>query len=291
MVRMLLTHGAHVTGTISPRAKRAISTGNLRWVQCDVLNLDSCRKAVSGQDAVLHFAALDGGAAFKKEHSIEIFRSNTQMSCNILEASKLARIKRVLIMSSVEVYSPLARSPIHETSTLIDEPTAQGLGYAWSKRFSEILSEVYFRQYGLPVAIARLGNVYGPGDDIRKQRVIPTFIDHIKKNQPIELYGGQRKTAYLHVDDATRSLLDFLEVYAVGDPVNIVGEHPIALPKLADMIGQILGKKPTVQIKETQLFKPRSFDVTKAKKIFNFHEKVSLEKGLEEIVAYDKGKR
>lgn len=229
----------------------------LKIETADLLSFEDCVKVTKDQEILLNFAAIDGGLKFKLDNSTEIFRNNSQIVLNILQAAKINAIDRILIMSSIGVYPSNSKLPIKEEYGL-----NQGLnikdGYAWSKRFSEIAAINYFDEFGLKIAIARPGNVYGPGEIISKQksRIIPIFIDKALRNEDIIIYGnGLQKISFLHVSDLINALFDLVEHYSVCDPLNFVGSEYITIIDLAKLIIKLSKSRSKIVLQEKKITK------------------------------------
>lgn len=297
-VTELLRKKAVVTALVSPSTSKEKIKERLDYTKeelsikkIDLLDKDAYWSAMSSQDIILNFAALDGGALFKKEHSAEIFATNSQIVLNTLDGAKNHKIKRVLLLSSTEVYPEKAKSPISERSGFKQGLNSSNEGYAWSKRFSEVAAKLYAEQYGLKIAIARPGNIYGPQDYLDKGRVIPTFIQQALQNKDITLWGnGQQEKSFLYVDDLVQSLLTLTETYAVCDPVNIASESYISIRDLAKKIISLSGSRSALKLLkvEEQSYSKRIIAIKKAKKNKILQENTDLDTGLKNTLVYVK---
>src|SRR3989344_1061287 len=227
-----------------------LSEKRVRYAKGDLLDFSFCREIAKNNDVVLNLAAMDGGKIFKDKHEAEIFKSNIQICLNILESARINNINRVLIMSSTDVLSLKDYNKKHITNDFTIDFPQTGFGYAWSKKFSEIASQTYFKQYGLKVAIARPGSVYGPRDftGIKRDRVIPTFIDKALKNENIIITSERsEKKTFLYISDLIKSLLYLTESYPMAEPVNLVGSELIDLKKLALKIVKLTDSKSKIK--------------------------------------------
>lgn len=273
-----------VTAVVSPKTSREkikknlqLSLKNINIQKADLTKFSDCQKIVKGQEIVLHLAAMDGGKVFKMKHDREIFTVNTQMVLNMLEASAAEHVMRFMLLSSIEI--------------LKDNEMEDG--YKLSKIIAELAAKMYADEYGLKIAIARPGNVYGPRDysSGEKQRVIPAFISHCLKGEKIDIWENTNsKISFLYVKDLVGALLKLTELYAVCDPVNIVSERTISLPDLALLIGKIVEKEVKLQFNKSRKFgiNDITIDMEKARQVISFKEEVSLEKGLKETIKYYK---
>lgn len=258
----------------------------------DLTDMEDCLRLTKNIDIILNFAALDGGSEFKKKHSAEIFRNNVAIVLNILEASRLNNVDRILLMSSIDVYSGEAKSPIKEEDGFLGDFSKDKYGYAWSKRFSEIVAKIYYDQYGLKIAIARAGNVYGKNDfkGIERERVIPTFINKARKNEDIIIWGnGRQKKSFLYIDDLVKGLLNLVEKYPFCDPINIASSEYVSLKDLGEIIIKLNKSKSKIIFKKinNKTNSNKIININEAKKKIHFGNIMSLNAGLKKII-YDK---
>ncbi len=275
----LVASGARVKAIVSESTtpkrldKLSIYGKKVTIAKCNLLNLQDCIRASRGQNIVMNFAAMDGNRLFKRNHSAEILRTNTQIVLNILESSRQNKIDRTLIMSSIEIY----RS---------NNPD----GYVLSKRFSEDVSKLYTETYDTRVIIARPGNTYGPGDDAEKERerVIPAFVRKSLNGEDLSILGNGSQTAsFLYVTDLTRTLLKLIQNYSSANPVDIVSSNEISVLSLARKIAKLTGKKSKVKFtKEDIGVKSDSFKKLKIKSNIKVDEEVSLDEGLKKTIEF-----
>jgi nucleoside-diphosphate-sugar epimerase len=259
----------------------------------DLLNFSDCLAIMDGQQIVLNFAAMDGGTQFKSQYPAKILQTNTQIVMNILEAARQKNIERVLIMSSIDVYNPTKSKLLKEENMYNKQMNTVYDGYSWSKRFAEILAKTYYQQYHLPIAIARVGNVYGPGDyeGIAKSRIIPTFIRKAINHDDIVIIGNAlTQKSFLYVSDLIDALLFLVDTYPVCDPINIASEYYITLKELAEILITLNDSKSNLVIHEQSSKNDNSSKIVvkKAKKLLSFQESVLLKEGLQRTINYYK---
>jgi nucleoside-diphosphate-sugar epimerase len=295
-VEELVRREAKVTAQVSLSTSRNKIKQNIlnlnkkvKVVRADLENEKSCNKITKNIDVVLNFAAMDGGSSFKKEHTAEIFKTNSNITLNMLEASRKSKVKRFLQISSVEVYPDNIRQPIKESYGFMKGLNEKIDGYAWSKRFSEIASKMYNSQYGMEISIVRPSNIYGPRDHLDKGRVIPTFIQQALQGKPISVWnGGKQKKSFLYVSDFIVATLSVIENYKKFDPVNIAGDYYVTIKELGKKVISVSKSRSRIKNVETRdmVFKDRFIDIKKAKKEIGFREQTSLDDGLRLTVDY-----
>lgn len=286
MVGALVGSGAKVTALFSG-STTAAETPDVSSVSGDLLSMETCVHALKGQDVVCNMAALDGGTSFKRSHSAEIFTVNTTITSNVLEAARIHKTDKLLLMSSAMVYPGSLQGIIDEGKAAASEAPDEYDGYARSKKDLEASAQQYSKQYGMHIALARPGNTYGPGDTIQKGRIIPSLIHKALLNETITITGnGENEVSFLHVDDLVNNLLALTELYAVADPVNLASERYIRIRELVDMIISLAGSKSNVVYTGdmTEVPPKRILSVAKAKKVIHFSETVTLENGVRSLI-------
>lgn len=296
VVDLLVVYGAKVTAQVSISAQPekikknlSVSLKKIKIVKADLENPGSCIKIAARQDIILNFAGLDGGSSFKREHTAEIFKINSRIIVNMLEAGRIAGVKRFLLVSSTEVYPDSVRQPIKESYGFMRGLNENIDGYVWSKRFSEIAAKMYKKQYGMEITIVRPSNIYGPRDHLNKGRVIPTFIQQALQNKPISVWnGGKQKKSFLYVTDFAVAALNLVEHYRKFNPVNIAGDRYVTIKELGKIIINVTKSKSKIKniLAKDIFFKDKILDTTRVKKESGFNEKMSFEDGLAVTVRY-----
>lgn len=296
ITELLVQRGANVTATVYPSENEAYPANlqgvreRITLIKADLTRFEDCLRVCTSQDVVMNAAHVDGSVAFKQAKPAAIFRENMLITLHMLEAARRSGVDRFLVMSSAEVYPPGACTPLAESDGFTGLPDPLTDGYAWSKRMSEFAAQVFARQYGLQVAIARPSNVYGPRDsfDSHKGRVIPMFMKKVFEGDGvITIWGtGEQVRTFLYVEDLARGLLDLVERYPKCDPINFGGEEEITIKGLAQLIVALSGHKVEVVCDPTKPSGPpkRISDVRKAKQILGFTASVPLRVGLQRTI-------
>ena len=200
LVERLLDLHAEVTAYVRYTSRSVLGAGqgglaplvpNLREVLTGDL---ACPGAVaqiaeSGAEIVFHLAA-DAWVNHSLTAPLDVFNNNVQSTLNVLEAvRRLPRISRAVVTSSSEIYGTAITDRISETHPL--EPTSP---YAASKVACDRLAIAWHRTYGLPVAIIRPFNMYGPR---HVYDVIPLFIRAALRGEPLTIREGSQETLQL----------------------------------------------------------------------------------------------
>lgn len=146
-------------------------------------------------DTCFHLAAQPiVGTGF--ESPLATFDVNIRGTTNILEAARCTpSLKRLVIASSAHVYGDNPNPPYHES--FYPRPTHP---YETSKACADMLAQTYHYTFGLPVAIARSTNAYGPGD-LNFSRLIPKIMRSAVAGKNPEIIDGTSIRDYLYVHD------------------------------------------------------------------------------------------
>ena len=212
----------------------------------------------------------------------------------VLEYAHLVDVERLVYASSgCSVYGSNAPLPLREdyVSLHLDTP------YQINKLVGELYCNYFHDYYGLPVAIARYFNVYGPGEVPGKYRnVIPNFMWWAMNNQPLPITGtGEETRDFTFVDDIVDGTLRMGVIKeAVGEAINLSSGKETKIIDLAKMINEITGNKAGI------VFKPRRdwdkairrrASIEKARKILGYQPKTEMKDGLRRVYKWFKENR
>ncbi len=152
-------------------------------------------------DTVFHLGAQTLVGVARRD-PMGTFESNVRGTWHVLEACRTAGVKRVIVASSDKAYGDAPRLPYTE-----DTPLAGRFPYDVSKACADLLAQSYAATYDLPVAIARCGNVYGPGD-LNWSRIVPgTMRSLLRGEPPVIRSDGSPVRDYLAVEDTVEAYL------------------------------------------------------------------------------------
>ncbi|WP_018156988.1 NAD-dependent epimerase/dehydratase family protein [Demetria terragena] len=188
-------------------------------------------------DVIVHAAS----AAQPGSHvadPVGTFRANVTGTLDLLELARKhpAQFRGMVFTSSAEVYGAQP-----ETTDLIGESSYGGFdhlapraSYAEGKRAGETACAAYAQQHDLPIRIARLGHIYGPGMSLADTRVQAEFARQIARGEDIVLNSdGSAVRTYTYVADAITGMLTILLrgdelAYNVADPAGLISIRELA---------------------------------------------------------------
>ena len=226
LVDALLSRGDAVLALdVSRKAPANLSEASarpgFRYQACDVTRPSSVRRAFATlPDAVVHAAATVGVASYLRT-PMETVESSVIGTRTVLRAS-MHRPARFVYLSSSEVFGRNPAVPWAETADrVLGDPSLDRWSYSASKGLCEHLVNAAHTEYGVPTAIVRPFNIYGPRQ--RPAFVIPVTIHRLLNREPPIVYGdGHQTRCFTYVGDLTEALLACLDRdAAVGETFNI----------------------------------------------------------------------
>jgi len=230
---------------------------------------------------IFHLAAI-AYVNYSFDHPFETIQANYQGTLNVLQASMNLDVERVVITSSSEVYGSAQKEAIDE-----DHPINPTSPYAASKAAADRTCFSFWKTYGLPIGIIRPFNTYGPR---HTYDVIPKFIRLALKNEPLTICGtGKQSRDFTYVDDMIDAFLIMgSHEKAVGEAVNFgTGKH-VTINDLVNKIIKISQSKSKIVYIEKRLAEVERLtcDCTKAKKLFDWEAKISIDEGLKRNIEW-----
>lgn len=192
------------------------------------------RKLYSGVDVVFHLAARSRIQPTVNSPS-ECFSVNVLGTQEVLEASRLAGVKRVVYSASSSYYGHASRPPFVEHA-----PKGCATPYSLSKWQGEEVCDLYTKLYGLSTVSLRYFNVYGPREPLKGEYapVMGLFKRQRDAGQPMTIVGdGNQRRDFTHISDAVAANLIAAEKLDVTGPINIGTGRNYSINDLADMIG------------------------------------------------------
>jgi nucleoside-diphosphate-sugar epimerase len=201
----------------------------------------------------------------------------------VLQYSHLAGVEKFVFASSgCSVYGNQAPLPLREdfVSLHLDTP------YQIHKLLGELYCNYFHNYYGLPVAIARYFNVYGPGEVPGKYRnVIPNFIWWALQREPLPITGtGEETRDFTFVEDIIDGTIRMGAVpEAVGEAINLASEKETRVIDLANWINELTENEAGIVFRPRRPWDKvvkRRASIEKAKKILGYEPKTGINEGL-----------
>ncbi len=205
------------------------------FIKGDIADATAIMEAMKGCDAVVNFAAethvdrsILGAAEFINTDITGVY--------NIVEAAKALGTKRVLLVSTDEVYGSILEGSFKES-----DPVGPRNPYSASKAGGELIGLSYFHTFGLPVVITRGSNTYGPFQ--YPEKILPLFVTNAIDDIPVPLYGdGKNVRDWLYVDDHCSGIDAALRKGEPGQIYNVAGGNERENIVLTRRILELAGK-------------------------------------------------
>ncbi len=308
MARYLITGGAGFIGSNLAHALVArgesvrilddFSTGRpqnllgierqIEIVRGDLRDPAAVARAVQGVEVVLHQAALNSNPRSIKEPG-PTNAVNVGGTLGLLEAARVARVRRMVYASSSSVYGDTPDLP--KTEGLPLRPKAP---YGVSKLAAEWYCRVFAEVYGLETVSLRYFNVFGPRQhpDSEYAAVIPRFLRAMLKGERPVIYGdGGQSRDFTPVDNVVAAnLLAAESERGIGEVFNIACEHASTLNQLVAWLNELLGTALTPKYAP-----PRPADIRhsyasirKAGEVLGYRPHLGVEEGLRRTLEWFK---
>jgi GDP-L-fucose synthase len=211
-------------------------------------------------DYVFLAAAKVGGILANDTYRAEFIYDNLMIEANIIHASYINKVTKLLFLGSSCIYPSLAPQPLKEEYLLSGYLEHSNQPYAIAKIAGIELCDSYRAQYGCNFISAMPTNLYGPNDnyDLEKSHVLPALLRKFitaKHNNTSEvvIWGtGTPRREFLHVDDLAAACLFLMNNYHEKGLVNIGVGHDITILELADMIKKITGYQGGIAFDKTK---------------------------------------
>jgi GDP-L-fucose synthase len=194
-------------------------------------------------------AAKVGGIQANNIYRAQFLYENLMIESNIIHASYVCGVKKLLFLGSSCIYPKLAPQPLKEESLLTGLLEQTNEPYAIAKIAGIKLCEAYRDQYGCNFISAMPTNLYGPNDnyDLNNSHVLPALIRkfHTAKNEGtdhVEVWGtGAPMREFLHVDDLADACYFLMLNYSEKMFVNVGTGEDLTIKALAEMVKEIVG--------------------------------------------------
>jgi UDP-glucose 4-epimerase len=271
-----------------------------RFIEGDILDSHLMGQMADECDAVYHLAAIVGVTHVLND-PLQAMKTNVWGTGTVLEEAS-RRGRRVVLASSSEVYGKSAACPLAEDDDrLLGSTGISRWCYSTAKAMDEHLALAYHRQRGLPVAIVRYFNSYGPRLDPRGYgSVVARFITQALAGEPLTVHadGGQTR-CFTYVDDTVEgTVLAGSVPGADGEVLNIARGDETSVLELAETIRELTGSSSEIvcvpyEVDYGELFEDtrrRVPAVDKAERILGFEARVALAEGLQRTIDWFRNK-
>jgi len=266
----------HIVDNLSTGKKENVNRKAVLHV-ADIRDKEKLISIFKDAKYVFHEAALPQ-VQYSIENPIETHEINVTGLLNVLEASRLNNVKRLIFASSSAVYGNQETLPLVETM----EPCPLS-PYGTHKYIGEIYCGLWSRIYNLETVSLRYFNVYGKGQSSTGAyaSVIVKFMDLKKAGSPLTVTGtGEQTRDFINIKDVVSANLQAMKSTKVGkgEVINIGSTYRVSVNEITELIGgPVEYIEARIEPADTQA------DITKTKELLDWEPKVKLEDGLAEL--------
>jgi CDP-glucose 4,6-dehydratase len=290
LVKELLKRGARVSGLIvdadtSSELYRSGDVHKINVINGDLASYENVSRAVSQSEAqtIIHLGAQTiVGTALRDP--LTTFKANIEGTWNVLEAARRMseKVTSIVVASSDKAYGTSDSLPYVE-----DQPLRGEGPYDVSKSCTDLIAQTYGLTYGLPVTIARCGNIYG-GGDLNWSRIVPGTLRDIYENRVSTFRSdGTFTRDYVHVLDIVDAYLHLAESTESkqfnGEAFNFSRDEPLSVLDIHKEIykaSDVEYRTPTISNSAKSEIKDQHLDSKKARELLGWTSKVTLQEGL-----------
>ena len=256
-----------------------LSHKRVKFIKDDILNFKNLNNYTKNVDLILHVAAeshVDNSYNLKDN----FIMTNVLGTKNVLEAAKQNNVKKIIHVSTDEVYGEIYNASFKENS-----PFNPSNPYSSSKAAAEMIINGYIHSYNIPVIIVRANNIFGTRQ--HPEKLIPGCCWSFIKRKKFPIHGnGNQKRSFLFIDDFCSGIEKIIklgkihQIYNIGSPFEYRNKDVV---KLISEINNLGFKKYSYHVKDRPFNDFRySINYSKLKKL-KWKPKFRLEDKIIEI--------
>lgn len=252
-------------------------------------------------EIVIHAAAVVGGIGANRAHPGSFFHDNAIMGILLIEEARRRGVEKFVCLGTICAYPKFAPVPFREDDLWNGYPEETNAPYGLAKKMLLVQIQSYRAEYDFPGVYLLPVNLYGPNDhfDLATSHVIPALIRKCIEAKDagadaVDCWGtGNATREFLFVRDAAEGILAATERYDAADPVNLGSGEEISIRNLAQRIARLTGFKGELRWDPTQPDgQPRRLlDTRRAAERFGWRATTTLDRGLDETIAWYKANR
>lgn len=210
--------------------------------------------ATEKPDYVFLAAAKVGGIVANNTYPAQFFYENMMIEANVLHASYINGVKKLMYLGSSCIYPKMAPQPMSEDALLTGllEPTNEA--YAIAKIAGIKMCDYYRKQYGCNFVSVMPTNLYGTGDnyDLQNSHVLPALLrkfHEAKENgSKVVLWGtGSPYREFLHADDMADATIFCMLNYSDYGHVNVGSQSELTIKELAELVKSVVGYEGEIE--------------------------------------------
>lgn len=293
------------------------------FIKGDVVNSDDWRKALKGQDVVVHLAAETGTGQSMYEIN-KYIDVNVKGTSNLLDilTNEEHQVKKIVVAASRAIYGegmyhctehgtvypverteadmskgdfevkcPICNRDVEVMATTEETKIHPTSVYGITKQVQEQMCMVVGKSLNIPVVGYRYQNVYGPGQSLKNPYtgILSIFSTIIKNNNNINIFeDGLESRDFVFIDDIVdATILGIEKEEANFESFNVGTGVPTTVIEVANVLKEKYQSDTEIQISGNFRLgdiRHNFADLTKIKEKLGFTPKVSFEEGISKFV-------
>lgn len=283
LTKLLAASGCHVSVFTRHLIQDRMLPG-VDYIEGEFADIAAYSKYFDGIDAVYHL--INSSIPHQeRDKIIPDIQQDLVPTINLLSLCAEKRIKVIFTSSGGTIYgTPQKNEPIKET-----HPVNPSCSYAVIKLTIEKYLHIFHQLYGLEYLTLRIANPYGPYHKSKKQGIIDIFLNKVKNDEPINIWGeGHTVRDYIHITDVCSALSQALHYQpAPAEPrtFNIGSGQGASINDILSIIQAVSGKNISPEYSEA-----RSIDIpynvldsSLASKALNWSPSIALKDGIDSL--------
>ena len=270
LVKKLFLEGAKVT--VASLEHNPELPNGVRFYKQDLRIFKNCLKVTRNIDYVFHLAGIKGSPKMAKENPYTFMLPMLLFNTNMIEASRVNKVKKFLYTSSIGVYNP--NTIMKEEDVWKTFPSKNDWYSGWSKRVGELTIQACSEENKkMKISIVRPANVFGPFDNFDKNSamVIPSLINKFfeSKNKEVEVWGnGMQIRDFIYSEIAADAMI-FIMKKNYSEPVNIASGRGYKIKEVVNIINNYFDNKYKIKWKKVKFTgdAKRVMSINKLKKL------------------------
>ena len=226
--------------------------------------------------AIVHLAAISTDQMSIKDPALS-YKINIFGSMNMMEFAKKKKIKNFVFASSEWVYGSFKNNEIKSIKSKIIIEKLES-NYAKTKA---IMEKIIIASKKLNYSILRFGIIYG--NKISNFSAVESIVEQVKNKNVINIQSKKTSRSFIHVEDIISAIICSLKLKG-KNILDIQGPYPVSLDMLIKFTENLTNKRVKIIEKNKKNCSIKLIDSTLSNKILNFKPKISIEKGILEIL-------
>ncbi len=248
-------------------------------------------------DIIIHSAVWHGGPPIHEAFPAHMYHQNMMMGTNIIHASHLCNIERLVVIGSDCSYPGyLGKEVLSESDLFSGRPHDSAIDYGIVKRVLTVQAWAYNKQYDLDVSSLILTNMYGEEDNFNPDSshvvgaLIRRFTEAVQQNKPeVVVWGSGKPTRnFLYVKDAAQGVIRATAQYHSHEPINITTGQGNSVKELAETIASLTNFKGKLvwDTEKSDGQMKKVLDVSRMKEHLDWQPEFTLKEGLANTIEW-----